>query len=351
MYYLFIGIIWLFALNTVRLFLQEVRKRHIEVREWREPNMLPGDFIVRDTIRDMLNPLIVMLIATGILTYFWFFVNWLGLRNFFIILITVTLIFIISCFIATDRITWWAKIKDNYLTINFLNFNFKTLRDISVTDLTIERRKDRIILYTADIRLFSIYTVSEAYDLMVEFLQSNEVPESTFLSRVNTENAKEKKPKEESELEHPPSEIIVRRSKRFLWLLLVLIALNIPIIFIPAEFRTDNIILFAIMRSAIPFIAIITSSFLWKVTSQYPELQFRNRFGRRKSYSFYKISKVDVMAKSYHLFYDSGFNVRRLLIIHAEDKNAKELLAQLADHGIPFYQKGMMVTREDVLHD
>ena len=350
--YFFIGLIWLFALNTVRLFLQEVRKRHIEVREWRKPNMLSNDFIVRDTIRDMFNPLIIMLIAAGILTVLLLNINWLGSRNSYIFLIALVLAFIISCFIATDRITWWAQVVNNYLTINFLGLNMKVLKDIPVADLSIERRSDgRIVLYNNDIRLFTIYPVSEAYDLMVEFLETNEVPKSTFESRTAAENVKVQKQKEvESEFETPPNEIVVRRSKRFLWFFLVLITLNILIIFIPVEFQA-NWMLLILIRVAIFLIALIFSAFLWKVTALDYEFQFRNRFGRRKSNSYYKISKVDVMPKTYHLYYDSGINIRRLLIIRSNDKNAKDFLAQLSDRGIPFYRKGMMVTGEEVLND
>lgn len=358
MQYFFIGLIWILALNTVRLFLREVRKRHIEVREWIAPNMLPNDFIVRDTIGEMCTPLIVMLIAAGILTYFLLGVDWIEGFVFYLILIGLALTFVISWFTATDRITWYASIKDNFIKIIFF-LNFKFLNEaISVEDITIERRSNgAITLFNNDIRLFSVYTGSAAYDLMVEFLQENKVQESTFTSR----NFREEKPiekvateevlEEVSEYEKIRSEIIVRKSKRLLWLFVVMIILNIPIMFISDEFRADNRMLLIIVRIAILFIATIISSVRWKVTAQYQEVKFRNRIGFEKSYPFFQVSKVDVVGRTYHLFYDSGPKVRRMVKIHAKDKNAKEFLLRLFDRGIPFYQKGMMVTRADVLGD
>jgi len=53
----------------------------------------------------------------------------------------------------------------------------------------------------------------------------------------------------------------------------------------------------------------------------------------------------------YHLFYDTGFKIRKIMKIQRNDKNAKEFLVRLFDHGVSFYQRGMMVKRENVLGD
>jgi len=222
MNYFFIALIWLLALNTVRLFLREVRKRQIEEREWRAPNMLPNDFIVRDTVGEMGTPFIVMLISTGILTVILLNKDWIESRNSYLILISLSLTFIISGFIATDRITWWATVRNNSIKMNFLNIDFADFREvIPVENITIQRRNNgTITLFNNEIRLFSVYTTSESYDLMVDFLQKNEVLESTFMSR----NVEEEMPKEEaSEFEKVAEEIVVQRSKRSLWLFLVTI--------------------------------------------------------------------------------------------------------------------------------
>ena len=57
------------------------------------------------------------------------------------------------------------------------------------------------------------------------------------------------------------------------------------------------------------------------------------------------------MSKMYHLFYDTGFKIRKIMKIQRNDKNAKEFLVRLFDHGVSFYQRGMMVKRENVLGD
>ena len=122
--------------------------------------------------------------------------------------------------------------------------------------------------------------------------------------------------------------------------------LNVLVGFIPSEFHADNRIE-SIIRGAIFLIAIIISSFHWKVTVQDREFKFRNSIGRKKLYSFYQVSKVDVMVKTYHLSYDTGFKIRKIMKIRRNDKNAIEFLLRLFDHGVPFYQRGMMVKRED----
>jgi len=185
MNYFLIGLILILALNTIRLFLKTLIKRRAEVREFRIPNMLPNDFVVRVHIKEMWLPFSIMLIAAGILMVLLRNIDWVGSWYSYLLLIALTLTFVIAWFKATDWITFSAIIRNDSIKINFLNIDFKALgAPISIDDITIEKRNDgTIILYHEDLRLFPVEPTNEAYKLMVDFLQENEILESDFASQ------------------------------------------------------------------------------------------------------------------------------------------------------------------------
>ena len=171
------GLIWIMVLNTFRLFVREIRNRRTEEREWRVPNMLPNDFTLRETIKDMCNPLLVMLIAAGGLTFLLWIIDWISAWYFYLIVASLAVIFIISWFMATDRITWNVKVEGNSMKLNFFNLDFKALRkSISVDDIRVEKRSNgNIVLFTKEGRLFTVWKQNAAYGLMLAFLFPDEI--------------------------------------------------------------------------------------------------------------------------------------------------------------------------------
>ena len=176
MSYFFIVLIWILVLNTVRLFLRELRNRRIEVTEWRAPNMLPNDFVLRESIADMLSTFLVMLLTACGLTIFLQNINWIDTWYSYLIVAILAVVFITSWFMSTDRITWKVVVKDNFMEINFLNLDFESLREsIHVEDISVEKRSNgNIVLFVDEWRLFTVWRQNAAYGLMVELLLSDE---------------------------------------------------------------------------------------------------------------------------------------------------------------------------------
>ena len=172
-------VMWILALNTARLFVREVRNRRIEKSEYKEPSMLPDDFIIRDFTEDMFRPLLIVMFAALVLTII-IIANWLRAWYSYGILIAFILTFIVSWFIATDRIVWWAKVEGNWMRISFVNIPFtfeRTLKIVDIEDIIVERRSNgNLHLFESrenrePLYLFWIEVANPAHELMVLWLK------------------------------------------------------------------------------------------------------------------------------------------------------------------------------------
>ena len=177
--YILIAVMWLLILNTARLFVRELINRRSEITEYREPSMLPNDFIIRDAIEDMFRPLLITIIAAVVVTFISINANWLRTWYSYVILIALILTFIISWFMATDRIIWWAKVEGNQMSISFVNllFTFKrTLKIVDLEDIIANKRPNgNLELFESQeegepLYLFWVHSADLAYELMVDWL-------------------------------------------------------------------------------------------------------------------------------------------------------------------------------------
>ena len=390
MAWFFTVLIWLLVLNTTRLLFKELRKRHIEVRDGTTPNMLPNDFVIRDTPRDFCVPFLIMFASTIGLT--------LGLQNiieiYLLIMIILALIFFFSWHEATDRITWIVTVENEFMTLRYFNIDFiraflnhstlskvahfwlvtsalkepLSIKDESVTAL--KHSNGDIEIFKGGKHLFKVETTHTAYELMVAYLISHEkflLENNVNEADIFVEDVVEEK--SISNFERTMGRIVVRKlvlrkmkglvtvSVIFVMVIvayvaLVLIASRVQVI----AYLLINIGVYVGVYLLIPGIFIGLRAFFSLFKSALfrlwvDEQGFEINFGK-KAYSFDQVSRVKIalMAqnkKTYSLYDDDQ---KIIIKLDSSYKNIEEFLLRLFEHNIPLYYSDIRVmTKEELL--